>query len=292
MIERLHLEILKEVNRLGTLTKAADSLCLTQSALSHSIKKLEHAMKIKLWRKEGRHLHLTQAGSHLLALSKRVLPQLSHSEDIMKEYSSGHRGTLRIGMECHPCYQWLVKIVPTFLAQWPKVDIDVKQKFQFSGIGALIQHEIDLLITPDPIKKKGLHFHGVFDYELVLVVPSQHPLAKETFVEPHQLTDETLITYPVPQERLDVYSQFLNPAKMMPKKHKTFETTDIMVQMVAAERGITALPNWLVKDYKSELNISAIRFGKKGIQKQLFIGTRDEDNDIDYIKGFKKLASK
>ncbi|MFX4635605.1 LysR substrate-binding domain-containing protein, partial [Acinetobacter baumannii] len=86
------------------------------------------------------------------------------------------RGALRIGMECHPCYQWLLKIVSPYLAAWPAVDVDVKQKFQFGGIGALFGYEIDMLVTPDPLYKAGLVFEPVFDYEQVLVVGPGHPL--------------------------------------------------------------------------------------------------------------------
>ena len=71
----------------------------------------------------------------------------------MKQYAKGERGTLRIGMECHPCYQWLLKVVSPYLSRWPDVDVDVKQRFQFGGIGALFGYDIDVLVTPDPLNK-------------------------------------------------------------------------------------------------------------------------------------------
>ena len=86
-------------------------------------------------------------------------------------------------MECHPCYQWLLKTVSPFLAEWPDVDVDVKQKFQFGGVGTLLDYEIDLLVTPDPFYKTGLNFTPVFDYEQVLVVPRDHPLASRSYIE-------------------------------------------------------------------------------------------------------------
>jgi len=61
MIERIHLAILREIDRHGTLTEAANQLCLTQSALSHGIKKLEQQLAVKLWVKDGRRLRLTSA---------------------------------------------------------------------------------------------------------------------------------------------------------------------------------------------------------------------------------------
>ena len=290
MLERIHLNIVQQVEKQGSLTAAAGVLNLTQSALSHSMKKLEQQLGTDIWLREGRSLRLTQAGQYLLAVANRVLPQLTLAEERLRQFAQGERGTLRIGMECHPCYQWLLKVVSPYLAAWPDVDVDVKQKFQFGGIGALFGYEIDLLVTPDPLFKPGLHFEPVFDYEQVLVVGRDHPLARADQVEPQDLLDEVLITYPVPTDRLDIYTQFLMPAGVAPKRHKAIETTDIMLQMVASGRGVAALPRWLAQDYAQKMNVSAVRLGKHGIAKQIFLGARQADIAIDYLRAFVELA--
>ncbi|MBV7420366.1 LysR family transcriptional regulator [Comamonas sp. CMM03] len=290
MLERIHLAILQEVEKQGSLTAAADVLCVTQSALSHSMKKLEGQLGTDIWLREGRSLRLTQAGQYLLAVANRVLPQLDLAEARLKQFAQGERGALRIGMECHPCYQWLLKIASPYLAAWPDVEVDVKQKFQFGGIGALFGYEIDLLVTPDPLYKPGLEFVPVFDYEQVLVVSSQHPLAQADYVLPRQLSSEVLITYPVATDRLDIYNQFLLPAGIAPRRHKTIETTDIMLQMVASGRGVAALPRWLALEYAGKMPVVPVRLGKKGIAKQIHLGAREVDMDIDYLQAFIALA--
>jgi len=290
MLERIHLAIVREVDRQGSLTAAAATLCLTQSALSHAMKKLELQLGTAIWLREGRALRPTQAGEYLLAVANRVLPQLDVAEERLQQYGQGERGTLRIGMECHPCYQWLLKVVAPYLAKWPDVDVDVKQKFQFGGIGALFGFEIDLLVTPDPLFKPGLRFEPVFDYEQVLVVGASHPLASAAYVKPAQLTPEVLITYPVAPERLDVYNQFLMPAGITPKRHKTIETTDIMLQMVASGRGVAALPRWLVEEYADKLEIVPVRLGRHGLAKQIFLGGREAEMDVDYLQSFIDFA--
>src|SRR6476620_7524689 len=131
MLERVHLIVVREVEKHGSLTAAAEALSLTQSALSHSIKKLEGQLGMEIWRREGRHLRLTQAGQHVLALANQVLPQLDLAEERLRQLAQGKRGTLRIGMECHPCYRWLLNVVAPFLARFPNVEVDVKQKVQF-----------------------------------------------------------------------------------------------------------------------------------------------------------------
>lgn len=290
MLERIHLAIVQEVEKQGSLTAAADVLCVTQSALSHSMRKLEQQLGTDVWLREGRSLRLTQAGQYLLAVANRVLPQLDLAQERLRQFAQGERGSLRIGMECHPCYQWLLKIVSPYLAAWPDVDVDVKQKFQFGGIGALFGYEIDLLVTPDPLFKPGLRFEPVLDYEQVLVVARHHPLATAAYVKPRQLTQEMLITYPVATDRLDIYNQFLLPAGVTPKRHKTIETTDIMLQMVASGRGVTALPRWLVQEYESKVDVVPVRLGPRGIAKQIFIGAREVDLETDYLRAFIELA--
>lgn len=290
LLERIHLAVIREVDRQGSLTAAAEVLCLTQSALSHAMKKLERQLGTDLWLREGRSLRPTQAGRHLLSVANRLLPQLERAEERLRQFAQGERGTLRIGMECHPCYQWLLKVVAPYLAAWPDVDVDVKQKFQFGGIGALFAYEIDLLVTPDPLRKPGLRFEPVFDYEQVLAVGRQHPLATAAHVEPEQLAGEALLTYPVETDRLDIYNLFLRPAGVTPKHRKEVETTDILLQMVASGRGVTALPRWLVEEYANKMDIVAVRLGAAGIAKQIFLGTREADLDVDYLRAFIELA--
>ncbi len=290
MLERIHLAIIRAVDQHGSLTAAAEQLHLTQSALSHTIRKLEGQLGTTVWHREGRNLRPTQAGEYLLAVANRLIPQLQHAEERIRQFAQGERGALRIGMECHPCYQWLLKIVSPYLAAWPAVDVDVKQKFQFGGIGALFGYEIDMLVTPDPLYKAGLVFEPVFDYEQVLVVGPGHPLRGRPYAEPEALTGETLITYPVATDRLDIYTQFLMPAGIAPRRHKPIETTDIMMQMVASGRGVAALPRWLVEEYAGRLDVAPVRLGEHGIGKQIFLGSREADAGIDYLRAFIDMA--
>jgi LysR family transcriptional regulator for metE and metH len=240
--------------------------------------------------REGRSLLLTPAGRYLLNIANRVLPLLDHAESKLKQIAQGERGTLRIGMECHPCYQWLLKVVSPFLDAWPDVDVDVKQKFQFGGVGALLDYEIDLLVTPDPFYKTGLRFEAVFDYEQVLVVPRHHALTEHPYAEAQDLRNEVLLTYPVATDRLDIYTHFLSPAGVVPKRHKTSETTDIMLQMVACGRGVAALPRWLAQEYCNKLPLAVVRLGANGIAKKIYLGTRQSDEDIEYLRAFISLA--
>ena len=286
MLDRQHLSILRDVDRLGSLTAAAERLNVSQSALSHTIRKLEERYGVAMWEKDGRNLRLTEAGRYIVRLAQRVLPQIERAENVLSDYRHGQRGSLKIGMECHPCHQWLMGVTKPYLMDWKDVDLELTTSFAFGGVAALTGYEIDILITPDPIETSGINYLPVFDYELVLAVPAGHTLAAKDHAEPADLTDETLFTYPVPPERLDVFTQFLVPANCRPRHHRNVETTEMMLQLVAAGRGVSAIPNWLVRREAATLGVHPVRIGRTGIQKSIHLGLRDGDDTVDFIAGF------
>lgn len=292
MLDRHHLAILREVSRTGSVTAAAERLNLSQSAVSHTIRKLEDRYGIKIWQKQGRGLRLSQAGNYLLELAQRLLPQLEYAERTLRDFAAGRRGALRIGMECHPCQKWLMQVTAPYLTAWPDVDLQVCTDFRFDGIAALSDYEIDILVTPDPIERPELSFTPVFDYELVLAVHQSHPLAAKEYVLPADLTPEELIAFPVSLERLDVYTRFLLPAGCRPRKHSPAETIELMLQLVAAQRGVSVIPDWLLREKGIELPIRALRLGPEGLDKSIFLGTRLDEKDVDYVSGFIAMAGK
>ncbi|PFH20081.1 LysR family transcriptional regulator [Burkholderia sp. JKS000303] len=290
MLDLQYLSILMEVERLGSVTAAAERLNVTQSALSHMVRKFEERHGVKLWTKNGRGLRFTQAGEYLLSLAQRVLPQIEHAERTLVDFAEGRRGALRVGMECHPCQKWLTRLTSQYLAAWPDVDYDVRTAFRFDGVAALLGFEIDLLITPDPVDLPELVFVPIVDYELVLVVHDEHPLAAREFARPRDLLDEELITVPVSKERLDIYTRFLVPGHCRPKFHRTAEQTDLMLQLVAGQRGVAVLPDWLVVEEGAHLPVRTVRLGPAGIRKHINLGVRRGEEDINYIAGFLALA--
>lgn len=290
MLERHHLHIIKEVNRLGSVTAAAKSLHLSQSAVSHTIAKLEQRFGIKIWRRKANTLVYSQAGLYLLKLAEKMVTEFEYAERVLHEYAEGRRGILRIGMECHPCEQWLMGKIQQFLKAWPEVDVEIKNAFQFEGVVALKTNEIDLLVTPDPINSNGLQFCSVFDYDLCVAVSIEHPFYQKQYVLPNDLEDQILYTVPVGYNRLDVYTRFLDPAKVKPKRRVAIESIQMMLQLVAANRGIAVLPQWLIREHEQQLAIKAVRIGQTGLIKSVNIGVRSEDAQLDYIKGFIESA--
>ncbi len=286
MIEHSHLKIIQALQENGTLTEAANTLCLTQSALSHQIRYLEKKLDVKLWEREGRKLRLTQAGKLLLQIAQQILPVLAQTEKTLKAYGEGLQGTLHIGVECYPCHQWLVGVIGQFLKKMPDVDIDIVNKFQFSGLEGLLNHHIDILVTPDYVKKDKIHFEMLTPYELVILLSKDHPLAYLDFFMPQHLAKETLLTFPVSLERLDIYRCFMTPSHISPAQHKPIESLEIILEMTALNRGICVLPSWLADQKSKNYRLKKMSIGHGGMHKKLYLAMRESDKSIEYIKQF------
>ncbi len=289
MIERAHLRIIQALAENGSLTAAANALFVTQSALSHQIRYLEQKLEVSLWQRDGRKLRLTQSGELLLQVARQVLPVLEQTEQTLQAYSEGRAGILRIGVECHPCYEWLKGVLASYLREMPQMDVDIVHQFQFSGMEGLLNHHIDLLVTPDAIQQSGVIYQPMFDYEQVLLVAESHALSQKKYIEPAMLQQELLLTFPVEHERLDVFTQFLIPAGIQPRS-KAMQSMDIMVQLVALQRGVTVLPGWLAAELCQSLPVKAVRLGRSGLAKTLFAAIREADQEVGYLQKFIALG--
>ena len=117
-----------------------------------------------------------------------------------------------MAIECHSCFEWLLPAINDYREQWPDVELDISGGFSFAPLPALARGELDLVVTSDPLPDLGLSYYPLFSYESKLVLPAKHVLVDKKTIQPADLTNETLIAYPVDRHRLDIFSQFLDPA--------------------------------------------------------------------------------
>jgi LysR family transcriptional regulator, regulator for metE and metH len=290
MLEIRHLKTLVALRETGSLVEAAERLYLTQSALSHQLKELESRLGCELFMRKSRPLRFSEAGKRLLVLADDVLARISEAERDINKLLHGEAGRLFMAIECHSCFNWLMPTVEIFRNQWPAIELDFSGGFTFEPLPALAQGEIDLVITSDPLPIRGISFLPLFSYEMHIGLANDHPLAGKTFLQPQDLADQTLITYPVERSRLDIFKQFLNPAGVEPAAVRQSELTLMIVQLVATGRGVCALPNWVLAEYVDKELISVRSAGEQGIWPTLYAAVRDEQVKNVYVQDFVQLA--
>ena len=291
VLELRHLATLQAIDEAGSLVEAAERLHVTQSALSHQLKDLEHRLGVALIVRRTRPIRFTTAGGRVLALARQVLPQVRRTETELRRLAAGQSGRLHIAIECHSCFQWLMPALDRFREAWPEVELDLSAAFSFTPQAALVRGDLDMVITSDPVDNDAVRYLPLFRYELVLAVARQSALAGARAVAPRALAEETLITYPVEHERLDVFTAFLDPAGVAPAALRTAELTPMMVQLVAAGRGVAALPNWALTEYLDLDLVRAVRLGEgEGVWRPLYAAVRDGDEQVPFIQEFMDTA--
>ncbi|GLS90145.1 XRE family transcriptional regulator [Psychromonas marina] len=290
MIEIKHLRTLSTLNNTGSLVEAARQLHLTQSALSHQLKELEGRLNCSLFIRKSRPIRFTVAGVRLLDLADSVLPEVSNAERDLSRFISGDAGRLHMAVECHSCFQWLMPAIDCFRDSWPEVELDFSSGFSFLPLPALKRGNLDLVVTADPQPIEGISYIPLFSYQPMLALSRHHRLANKTFIEPEELAQETLITYPVEIERLDIFNQFLIPAGVSPAKIRHADMTLMMLQLVASGRGVAGLPNWALYEYLKKDYVVARKLGQEGVWTTLYAAVREEQKELAYLQDFIKTA--
>jgi len=289
MIELKHLKTLTTLRDTGSLTATATTLHLTQSALSHQLKDLEARIGGQLFLRKTRPVKFTSEGEIFLKLADDVLPKIAKAENEIASLKEDVNGRLHMAIECHSCFQWLMPALKEYQVAWPSVTLDFSSGFGFEPLPALMAGELDLVITSDIQPRSEVHYEPLFDFEMRLVTSVSHPLAEKECIEPEDLAEQTMLSYPVQKSRLDVVKHFLQPAGVEPAKWKQADNTLMLIQMVSAGLGVAALPNWAISEFSRQGLITSIPLGI-GLWRRLFAATRNGDKSKRYLQAFFNTA--
>jgi LysR family transcriptional regulator, regulator for metE and metH len=289
-LEFRHMETLLALAECGSLSKAAERLCLTQSALSHQLKALESHYGAALVEKNFRPLRFTAIGQRLLALARQVLPLVAEAGRDVARLAQGRAGPLRVTVQCHNCFDWLMPAMDSYRSLWPEVELDIISGFVIDPLPLLERGEAELAVIHDrPPPHPHVSFSPLFRYQSVALMSPKHPLAAKSWLEAQDFANETLITYPVPDEMLDVMKHCLIPAGVNPRR-RTAELTVAILQLVASGRGIAALPSWTVGNYIERGYVVSRPIGPSGLSCELYAATTHAGAEAAYIREFISLT--
>jgi LysR family transcriptional regulator for metE and metH len=289
-LEFRHLRTIRAIHQAGGVGRAADLLNITQSALSHQLKGLEEQCGVELFVRRTKPLRLSAAGMKLLRLADEVLPRIDALEDEFRALIAGKSGRLHIAIECHACFEWLFPVLEKFRHAWPDVDVDIRPGLAFGALPALAREDVDLVISSDPEAMEGVVFTPLFDYEPRFIAASSHPLAKKPFIEAEDFRDEVLITYPMDRGRLDIFSGLLGPARVEPRSVRQVELTAVILLLVASGRGVSVLPDWVLREVRSSSDYVTLPLTEHGMTKRLYAATRSDDATKPFMAHFLRLA--
>ncbi|MES2114401.1 MAG: LysR family transcriptional regulator [Pseudomonadota bacterium] len=283
MLEIRHLRTLSALRSAGSLVRAAQLLNLTQSALSHQIKLLEERYGGPLFERKSVPIGFTATGARLLKLADLLLPEIEQAERDVARLSQGDQGQLRVALECHTCFDWLMPVMDEFRQRWPDVEIDLVSGFHSEPAELLRSGAADLVIGSD--YSREFSTFPLFRFEILVVMAQKHRLQGVRRLAAADFEGETLITYPVPEERIDLIREVLRPAGIHFER-RTAELTVAILQLVASRRGVAALPNWAIKNYVDYDYVIAKPVGELGLWSDLFVSVPEALKQKAYVLDF------
>jgi LysR family transcriptional regulator for metE and metH len=288
MLELRHLKTLVALAETGNLSKAGKRVNLSQPAVSHQIRALEEHYDVELFERKSDPLLLTAAGQLMVELAHEVTRRVQDGERDLARIAQGQAGQLRIAVECHSCFDWLMPSMDTCREHWPQVELDLVSGFHADPVGLLDDNRADLVIVSHSEKRPGVTFHPLFSYEVLALISRHHPLTRKPYLTAADFRTETLVTYPIPDDRLDLVRDVLQPARINPPRRKT-ELTVAILQLVASGRGVAALPGWTVQPFLDRNYVAWKPIGKRGLHSRLYAATTTGAASLAYMNEFVRI---
>lgn len=285
MLEVRHLHALIALSETGNLSKAGRRLHLSQPALSHQIKSIESHLGVALFERKSSPLRLSPSGERLLGTAYEVVKSLDQCERDVARIAEGKAGHLRIAVECHSCFDWLMPAMDRFREGWPEVEMDLVSGFQPDPTGLLVEDKADLVIVSKAPPRKDIVHHPLFRYEVLALLARKHPLTRKAYLSGQDFAKETLITYPIPDDRIDIVREVLGPLGVNPVRRTAMLTVAIL-QLVASQRGIAAMPAWAVQPYLDKGYVESRRVRKQGVFANLHAATTRALSRTAYMQEF------
>jgi LysR family transcriptional regulator for metE and metH len=292
MIEIRHLNLINEIVTTGNVTRAAQKLHLTQPSLSHQLKEIESRLGVQLFLRVNKTMTLTPAGKRLLKAAESILPEIQRTEKEIRSIDKNGR-ELRVSTHCYTNYHWLPTFMKTFRVKHPEVTIEIVTEAMSAPVEFLLNGKIDLALTSQKTKDRGVHFEKLFDDEYVLLVPKGHKLARKPFAVPVDFAEDNLITYTEDFNRSYFGRHVLVPARVIPPKITQMQLTEARVEMVRAGMGITVLSRWLVRPLVGHGNdIAMVRITKSGFYRPWYLVTLEQQSKDPLLQTFREHLEK
>ena len=161
-----------------TLSKAAEVMYISQPALSQQIKAIENEVGARLFVRKGHSMALTPAGEAFLLCARRILQAYTAMEHEISILNRAEQNTIRMGISPFYSQHYLPKILPDFLTAHSQIKIDIIEDISLNLERKLLDGELDFCMLPLYPKNDLLEYETLFHEEILIALPSSHPLNK------------------------------------------------------------------------------------------------------------------
>jgi len=198
-MDLIKIKTFNTVARLGSFTRAAEVLHLSQPAVSQQIRELEHEYRTPFFERIGRSIKLTAAGLVLLPYAEAVLKYAQESKDAVNRICHSNEGRIRVGVTTLTGVYVLPEIIAEFRASFPEIAIDITLDYAAHIREKILANEIDIGViggNQAACREVSLLEQVLLRDEIVVVIAANHRWAERRSIRRQELTEEKLILAP------------------------------------------------------------------------------------------------
>jgi LysR family transcriptional regulator, regulator for metE and metH len=287
-LEIRHLKLVAAIADAGGMTRAANRLHLTQSALSHQLRDAEEQLGTPLFERHSRKMTLTPAGERLLQSAQAVLAEMDRAEKEIQKGNAQAKQLLRLATECYTVYHWLPPLLIRFQKKYPGVELQLVVEATDHPYEALLEGRLDLAISCTPIRNRKIEYTPLFEDEMVAIVPPRHPMARKNFATAQDFANETVFLYP-PKSDSTLLNRILIPAGVWPRQIHEVTLTEAIVEMVKGGLGVAAVAHWAVAPQLASGALVGLPLTAHGVRRTWAAATLRNHCPQEYLQEFIRL---
>ena len=268
--------------------RAAESCFISQPSLSVAVRKLEDELGVHLFERRFQEISLTPIGEAIVEQAQKVLDEVHHIEEIALQGQDPLCGPLRLGVIFTISPYLMPGLVHKMLELAPKMPLILTENYTGELLEQLRAGQIDVAIMALPIHGPGLMLAPLYDEELVVAVPHNHPWANQSEIHREDVRTANLLLlgkgHCLRDQVLAICPESNGKNRQITSLQKTVEGSSLLTihHMVAQGLGITVLPSSSLKETSGDDLVKAIPFNKPTPTRRVIIAWR---------KSFTRLAA-
>ena len=290
-LELRHLQLVAGIADAGSMTRAAERLHLTQSALSHQLRDIEARIGTPFFLRLGKRMVLTEAGRRVLDTARRVIQEVERAETDLRRLAGHDEGTIRVCTECNTGYHWLAPLLASFQRKHPRVGVHVAADATARPIDALLDGRVDLAILIDPQPDRRFQMRPLFSDEMVAIVAKGDPLTRRRWASAEDLAARHLLLYTSAPEDSFLLRKVLTPLGLTPARVSFIMLTEAMIELARAGTGVGILPRWSAQRAIAGGAIVPLSITRAGMRRQWAAATLAAQDDPPYLVDFIDLLA-
>jgi len=269
------LNLFRHIVEAGSITHGAARSNLALAAASTRIRKMEQAFGTELLVRSRQGVVPTQAGRTLLQHARSILAQTERMQEDLSPYASGQAGQVRVLSNTNALTEFLPETLSSFLTAYPDISVDLEERLSDEIVGLIAEGAADIGIVAGTVDYGGLHSFPFRSDRFVLVVATNHPLAKRVRIGFPEVLEYDMVGL----DRASAIQRFLaDKASRIGRAIRLrvqLRSFDAICRLVECNVGVGIVPETTAKRAARTMAISAVHLSDAWATRELTICVRD-----------------